>query len=217
MKRTTSFMTALLAATVIGSGAAYAKTLVYCSEASPANFDPGLAGRAGEAFGSFNDAAPSFTVSDVVTVTTIAGFINGDTEVEIADPYGWAWCFAGCEEDVWVAALPGGGGTPLAAGLIAAGQLAEVATRSGQTALIAVLTDGKGNVAMDGTANRTVAMEEANQAARNLAMLGLSSIVIDISPRPREEAAELAAALNGRYLPLPPAQSAAMVAAIESI
>ena len=116
-----------------------------------------------------------------------------------------------------LAALPGGGGTPLAAGLIAAGQLAEVATRSGQTPLIAVLTDGKGNVAMDGTANRTVAMEEANQAARNLAMLGLSSIVIDISPRPREEAAELAAALNGRYLPLPQAQSAAMVAAIESL
>lgn len=116
-----------------------------------------------------------------------------------------------------LAALPGGGGTPLAAGLIAAGQLAEVATRSGQTPLIAVLTDGKGNVAMDGTANRTVAMEEANQAARNLAMLGLASIVIDISPRPREEAAELAAALNGRYLPLPQAQSAAMVAAIESL
>ena len=116
-----------------------------------------------------------------------------------------------------LAALPGGGGTPLAAGLIAAGQLAESATRSGQTALIAVLTDGKGNVAMDGSANRTVAMEEANQAARNLAMLGVSSIVIDISPRPREEAAELAAALNGRYLPLPQAQSAAMVAAIESL
>ena len=116
-----------------------------------------------------------------------------------------------------LAALPGGGGTPLAAGLIAAGQLAESAMRSGQTALIAVLTDGKGNVAMDGSANRTVAMEEANQAARNLAMLGVSSIVIDISPRPREEAAELAAALNGRYLPLPQAQSAAMVAAIESL
>ncbi|MFN3618966.1 magnesium chelatase subunit D [Sphingorhabdus sp.] len=116
-----------------------------------------------------------------------------------------------------LAALPGGGGTPLAAGLLAAGQLAETATRAGQTPLIAVLTDGKGNVAMDGTANRTVAMEEAHQAARNLSMLGISSIVIDISPRPREEAAELAAALNGRYLPLPQAQSAAMVAAIESL
>ncbi len=48
-------------------------------------------------------------------------------------------------------------------------------------------------------------------------MAGINCIVIDISPRPREEAAELAAALNGRYLPLPQAQSAAMVAAIESL
>jgi magnesium chelatase subunit D len=116
-----------------------------------------------------------------------------------------------------LAALPGGGGTPLAAGLMAAQQLAEAAQRAGQTATIAILTDGKGNIAMDGTANRTVAMEEANQAARNVAALGLNCIVIDISPRPREEAADLAAALGGRYLPLPQAQSAAMVAAIESL
>jgi len=116
-----------------------------------------------------------------------------------------------------LAALPGGGGTPLAAGLMAAQHLAEAAQRAGQTPTIAILTDGKGNVAMDGTANRTVAMEEAHQAARNIAVLGLNCIVIDISPRPREEAAELAAALGGRYLPLPQAQSAAMVAAIESL
>lgn len=116
-----------------------------------------------------------------------------------------------------LAALPGGGGTPLAAGLMAAQQLAEAAQRAGQTPTIAILTDGKGNVAMDGTANRITAMEEAHQASRNLAALGLNCIVIDISPRPRDEAAELAAALNGRYLPLPQAQSAAMVAAIESL
>jgi magnesium chelatase subunit D len=116
-----------------------------------------------------------------------------------------------------LAALPGGGGTPLAAGLMAAQQLAEAAQRAGQTPTIAILTDGKGNVAMDGTANRALAMEEAHQAARGVAALGLNCIVIDISPRPREEAAELAAALNGRYLPLPQAQSAAMVAAIESL
>jgi magnesium chelatase subunit D len=116
-----------------------------------------------------------------------------------------------------LAALPGGGGTPLAAGLMAAQHLAEAAQRAGQTPTIAILTDGKGNVAMDGTANRAVAMEETQQAARGVATLGLNCIVIDISPRPREEAAELAAALNGRYLPLPQAQSAAMVAAIESL
>lgn len=116
-----------------------------------------------------------------------------------------------------LAALPGGGGTPLAAGLMAAQQLAEAAQRAGQTPTIAILTDGKGNVAMDGTANREAAKTEAKTAAKGLAMAGINCIVIDISPRPREEAAELAAALNGRYLPLPQAQSAAMVAAIESL
>jgi len=116
-----------------------------------------------------------------------------------------------------LAALPGGGGTPLAAGLQAAQHLAETAMRGGQTPTIAILTDGKANVRTDGTANREQAMTEAQQAAKSLAQTGIHCIVIDISPRPRAEAAELAAALNGRYLPLPQAQSAAMVAAIESM
>lgn len=116
-----------------------------------------------------------------------------------------------------LSALPGGGGTPLAAGLIAARQLAEAARKRGQTPTIALLTDGKGNVMQDGTASRTGAKEEMQGIAKGIAALGLSSIVIDISPRPRPEAAELAAALRGRYLPLPRAQSSAMVAAIESV
>jgi magnesium chelatase subunit D len=116
-----------------------------------------------------------------------------------------------------LAALPGGGGTPLAAGLVAAGQLADAATRNGQTPTIAVLTDGKANVAVDGSANRATAMAEAETAAKALASSGANSIVIDISPRPREEAAALAVALGGRYLPLPQAGSAAMVAAIEQL
>jgi magnesium chelatase subunit D len=116
-----------------------------------------------------------------------------------------------------LAALPGGGGTPLAAGLLAARQLAEAAARAGQTPTIAILTDGKGNVALDGTANREAAMAETMAAAKALRFAGLNSIVIDISPRPRPEAAELAQALGGRYLPLPQAHSAAMVAAIESL
>jgi magnesium chelatase subunit D len=116
-----------------------------------------------------------------------------------------------------LAALPGGGGTPLAAGLMAAQQLAGAAQRAGQTPTIAILTDGKGNVAIDGSANRDAAKAETMSAAKGLALSGINSIVIDISPRPREEAAELAAALNGRYLPLPQANGAAMVAAIESL
>ncbi len=114
-------------------------------------------------------------------------------------------------------ALPGGGGTPLAAGLITARQLAEAGAKRGQTPTIALLTDGKANVALDGSASRDSAMAEAQLAARGIASAGLHSIVIDISPRPRAEAAELAEALGGRYLPLPHAHSAAMVSAIESI
>jgi len=116
-----------------------------------------------------------------------------------------------------LAALPGGGGTPLAAGVLAAHGLAEQAERAGSTPLIAMLTDGKANVANASGGDRSTAMEEAMAAAKQVADSGIASVVIDISPRPREEAAALAAAMGGRYLPLPHAGSAAMVAAIESL
>lgn len=116
-----------------------------------------------------------------------------------------------------LAALPGGGGTPLAAGLIAAQQMADAASKRGSTPTIAMLTDGKGNVALDGSASRATAAAETQSAATALRAAGVASIVIDIAPRPRAEAAALAEAMGARYLPLPQAQSAAMVAAIESV
>ncbi len=116
-----------------------------------------------------------------------------------------------------LAALPGSGGTPLSAALVAVQTLAQSADRGGSTPTIALLTDGKANIMLDGTANRGAAIDESLGLARQLAHLGWHSIVIDISPRPRPEAAALAEALGGRYLPLPAAQSAAMVAAIEGL
>ena len=53
-----------------------------------------------------------------------------------------------------LAALPGGGGTPLAAGIDAAVELAELALRRGETPIVVVLTDGRANVARDGTGGR---------------------------------------------------------------
>lgn len=114
-------------------------------------------------------------------------------------------------------ALPGGGGTPLAAGLREALMMADSAQKRGLTPTIALLTDGKANVAMDGMADRPRAMAEVEQWARAIAVAGYLSIVIDIAPRPREEAAALAAALRGTYLALPQARSAAMVEAIETV
>ncbi len=116
-----------------------------------------------------------------------------------------------------LSALPGGGGTPLAAGLLEVRLLADAAEKRGQTPMIALLTDGKANVTLAGEADRSVAMKEVADAAKGIAASGHHSIVIDISPRPREEAAELAAALRGKYLALPRANSAAMVEAIDNI
>jgi dipeptide transport system substrate-binding protein len=70
MNKKMSFMAALLAATVL-SGAAYAKTLVYCSEASPANFDPGT-----------TTGGNDFDASSRTVYSRLVEFKHGGTEVE---------------------------------------------------------------------------------------------------------------------------------------
>lgn len=77
-----------------------------------------------------------------------------------------------------------------------------------------VLSDGRANVAADGTPDRARAEEEALAAARALAGAGVASAFIDISPRPRPEGARLAAAMHARYLPLPRADAHAVHAAL---
>lgn len=106
--------------------------------------------------------------------------------------------------------LPGGGGTPLAAGLSMICTLGTGLTRRGYTPLLVVLTDGRGNIALDGSTNRTAATEDALKAGRAIAAAGLAGVVIDISPRPRPEAAAVASAMRARYVPLPQASAATL-------
>jgi magnesium chelatase subunit D len=113
-----------------------------------------------------------------------------------------------------LADLPGGGGTPLAAGLNAARDLAEAARARGRTPFLIVLTDGRANIAADGRAVRSQAETDALDAAKAIALAGIAGAFIDTSARPRAEGAALAAAMGARYLPLPRADSAAMHAAI---
>ncbi len=113
--------------------------------------------------------------------------------------------------------LPGGGGTPLAAGLNAARELAEVARSRGRTPYLVVLTDGRGNVALDGGTVRATAEADAETAARAIGLAGIASAFVDISPRPRPEGAKLAAAMRARYLPLPRADAHAMHAAVSAV
>ena len=115
-----------------------------------------------------------------------------------------------------LAALPGGGGTPLAAGLDTAGALARAVDRAGGSATLVVLTDGRANVARSGKPGRTEAGADALQAAGMLRASAIRAILIDTAARPQDSARRLAEAMGARYLPLPHADAAVMSAAIRS-
>jgi magnesium chelatase subunit D len=114
-----------------------------------------------------------------------------------------------------LAGLPGGGGTPLAAGLDAAASLAAQVRRAGGTPVVVLLTDGRANVGRDGQGGRARAHEEALGAARALRAQGGSVIVIDTSVRPEPAALALALAAGARYVALPQADAAALSRAVQ--
>ncbi len=116
-----------------------------------------------------------------------------------------------------LAELPGGGGTPLALGLNAAREVAEAVIAKGRSAALVILTDGRANIAADGSAGRPQAMLDAETAARAIALRGIDSLVIDISARPGPEGATLAGALGGRFLALPRADARMLQAAINAV
>lgn len=112
--------------------------------------------------------------------------------------------------------LPGGGGTPLAAAIDAAAMLADSLRRKGQSPVIVLLTDGRANVARDGSGGREKAQADAVEAATRLRLLQAAVLLIDTSPQPDRMAAQLALAMHARYLPLPHAGAAAMSQAVRA-
>jgi magnesium chelatase subunit D len=112
--------------------------------------------------------------------------------------------------------LPGGGGTPLAAGLDAALALAEAVKRRGQTPAVVLLTDGRANIARDGTPGRGKAGEDALHAAAVLRLAAVTSLVVDVSNRPHPAAEKIAQAMGGAYLPLPRADAQALSTAVRA-
>jgi len=115
-----------------------------------------------------------------------------------------------------LAAMPGGGGTPLAAGLVAASLLAEQARSRGLSPALALLTDGRANVALDGRGDRAQATQDAEMIARQLFAQGLPGVVIDTATRPGEAPATLAARMGARYLALPRADAARISTAVSA-
>ncbi|MBX9876047.1 MAG: magnesium chelatase ATPase subunit D, partial [Beijerinckiaceae bacterium] len=76
------------------------------------------------------------------------------------------------------------------------------------------MTDGRANIDADGKPGRGKAQADALMAARGLRGAGLTAILIDTSPQPQPQAAELAAAMGGRYLPLPQADATGVSRAV---
>lgn len=113
--------------------------------------------------------------------------------------------------------LAGGGGTPLAAGIDLAVATARAASARGRTPFVVVLTDGRANIARDGTASRDRATADALAAARVLGAERIGAAFIDTAPRPRPEGAVLAAAMGARYAPLPRADATAMAAVVRGL
>ncbi len=109
-----------------------------------------------------------------------------------------------------LAALAGGGGTPMAAGIDMARKVAEAERARGRTPLIVILTDGRANV------GGTNPQELALASARTLGSTGISAVFIDCSPRPRPEGAALAAAMGARFVALPRLDARAVVAAVNA-
>ena len=99
-----------------------------------------------------------------------------------------------------LAELPGGGGTPLAAGLALASEVAAAVRSKDRTPFVVVLTDGRGNIAFDGAADAVAAKRDAENAARAMNAPG---VLIDISARPREDGRAIAALMGAKFVALP--------------
>jgi magnesium chelatase subunit D len=116
-----------------------------------------------------------------------------------------------------LAALPGGGGTPLASGIEAARDLCLQIARRGESPTLVLLTDGRANIAADGAPGRERATADALAAAERLREQGLSALLIDTSPQPAEAARVLAQRMGARYLALPHAGASHLAQAVQHV
>ena len=102
-----------------------------------------------------------------------------------------------------LAALPGGGGTPLASGFRAANEMAIALQRKGLTPIIVIMSDGKANVNLQGVGGRGGAHADALVAARELRAKNHRVLFVDTSPQPEVLAQELSGTMAAQYFPLP--------------
>jgi magnesium chelatase subunit D len=112
-----------------------------------------------------------------------------------------------------LAALAGGGGTPMAAGIDLARRVGEAERARGRTPLVVILTDGRANV---GGGPGMTPHAAALASARAFAVTGMATVFIDCSARPRPEGLQIATAMAARYIALPRLDARAVVAAVNA-
>ena len=82
----------------------------------------------------------------------------------------------------------------------AARLLCEQSMRKGQTPMVVMLTDGRGNIARDGSQGREAAERDSLAAARAIRAIGMTSLMVDTSPSPHPAARKLAGDMSARYI-----------------
>ncbi|MFQ6550823.1 VWA domain-containing protein [Aestuariibius insulae] len=115
-----------------------------------------------------------------------------------------------------LADLPGGGGTPLASGLRDALGLALRSRQQGMTPTVVLLTDGRPNIRLDGTADRVGASRDAQTLASQIKAHQIEAIVIDTGKRASRSLEELSTSMNAIYLPMPRADASRLSEAVTS-
>ena len=115
-----------------------------------------------------------------------------------------------------LAALPGGGATPMALGLAAAMELGLQARARGMTPTVALLTDGRPNIGRDGQPGRAQAEADAEAMARLIRAQGLPALVVDTGNRPTPWLQMLARQMDARFLALPRAEARRLSAALST-
>ena len=116
-----------------------------------------------------------------------------------------------------LAALPGGGGTPLAAGLQATFDMAMMSRKKGLLPSVVLLTDGRGNIALDGTVDRKRAEVDAKHVAQGLAKRSVDTLILDTGRRPEPSLKEMAQFLNGHYIELPRADAQSVSKTVSTV
>jgi magnesium chelatase subunit D len=113
-----------------------------------------------------------------------------------------------------LSAMAGGGGTPIATALDQTIALVAGVRRQGRLPSVVFMSDGRANVARDGTGGREQAHADALAAARFFAAMAVPALFVDTSAQPQPRAQEIAAAMGARYLALPQADPQRLAGAI---